>query len=80
MAHTLFIERTARTLCRLPLVLQWILKSPPCSTLLIHSTYPERQRTQAVDSLESPATKMLVGKEFFQKSGSQQYQNLTLVN
>ena len=80
MAHTLFIQRTARTLCRQPLVLQWILKSPHCSTILIHSTYLERQRTQAVDSLESPVTKVLVGKESFQKSGSQQYQNVTLVN
>ena len=79
MAHTLFIQRTERTPCRLPLVLQGILKSPHCFTLLIHSTCLERQRTQAVDSLESPVTKVLVCRGFFQKWGAQLYQNLPLV-
>ena len=79
MAHTLFIQRTERTPCRLPLVLQGILKSPHCFTLLIHSTCLERQRTQAVDSLESPVTKVSVCRGFFQKWGAQLYQNLPLV-
>ena len=79
MAHTLFIQRTERTPCRLPLVLQGILKSPHCSTLLIHSTCLERQRTQAVDSLESPVTKVLVCRGSFQKWDAQHYQNFTLV-
>ena len=59
MTHILFIQRTERTPCRLPLVLQGIHKSPHCSTLLIHSTCLERQRTQTVD-LKSPVTKVLV--------------------
>ena len=35
--QTLFIQRTEMTPCRLPLVLQGILKSPHYSTLLIRS-------------------------------------------
>ena len=50
MANTLFIQRTERTPCILPFVLQAILKGPHCSTLLIHSTCLERQITVAVDS------------------------------
>ena len=59
--HTLFIQRTERTPHRLPLFfLQGNLKSPHCSTILIHSSCLERQRTQAVDSLKSPVTKVKV--------------------
>ena len=70
MAHTLFIQRTERTPCRLPLVLQGILKSPHGSTLLIHTTCLERQRNQALDSLESPFTEVLVCRKSFQKWGN----------
>ena len=66
MAHTLFIQWTERTPCRLTLVLQGILKGPHCSTLIIHSTCLERKRTQVVDSLESPVTKVLVFSGYFQ--------------
>ena len=62
-------KRTERTPCRLQLVLQGILKSPHCSTLLIHSTCLERQRTQAVDSLASDVTPVVVRGGFFQKQG-----------
>ena len=55
------------------------LKSPHCSTILIHSSFLERQITQTVDSLESPVTKVLVCLGSFQKWGAQHYQNLTLV-
>ena len=79
MARTLFIQRTERTPCRLPLVLQGILKSPLCFTILIHSICLERQRIQAVDSLEFPVTKVLVCRGFVQKLGVQLYQNLPLV-
>ena len=79
LARNLFIQRTERTPCRLPLFLQGILKSPHCSTILIHSTCLERQRTQAVDSLEYPVTKVLVCRGSFQEWGAQHYQNLTLV-
>ena len=48
----MFIQWIERASCRLQLVLQGILKSPHCSTLLIHSTCLERQRNQAVYSLE----------------------------
>ena len=72
-------KRTERTPCRLQLVLQGILKTSHCSTPLIHSTCLERQRTQAVDSLESPVTKGLVCRESFQIWGAQHNQNLTLV-
>ena len=68
-AHTLFILRTERTPCRLPHVLQGLLKSPHCSTLLIHLTCVERQRTQAVDSLETHVTKALVCRGSLQKWG-----------
>ena len=78
IGQTLFIHRTERTSCRLPLVLQGILKSLHCFTILINSTCLERQRTQAVDSLESPVTKMLLCGEFFQKWGAQLYKNLPL--
>ena len=44
MAHTLFIESTERTPCRLTIVLQGFLKSPHCSTLLIHWTCPQEFR------------------------------------
>ena len=67
MAHTLFIQRTERTPDRLPPVLQGILKSPHCSTLLIHSTCLARKRTQAVDFLKSPVTKVLVCRGSLQK-------------
>ena len=71
MAHTLFIQRIERTPCRLPLVFQGKIKSPHCFTLLIHSTCLERQKNQAVDSLESPVTKVLVCRGIFQKLGAQ---------
>ena len=79
MAQTLFIQRTESTPCRLPLVLQGILKSPYCSSLLIQSTGLERQRTQAVDSLECPVTNVLVCRGTFKKWGDQHILNLTLV-
>ena len=79
MAHTMFIQRTERTPSRLPLILQGILKSPYCSTLLINSTCLEGQIIQAVDSLESPVRKVLVGRGLFQKWGAQHYKILTLV-
>ena len=66
MAHTLFIQRTERTPSRLTLVLQMILKSPHCFTLLIHTT-------QTVDSLESPVPKVLVCRGSFQKWGAIHY-------
>ena len=61
------------------LFLQRILNSPHCSTLVIHSTCLERQRTQAVDSLESPVTKVLVSRGSFKKWGAQHNQNLILI-
>ena len=79
LAQTLFIQRTESTPCRLPLVLQGIPKSSHCSTLLIQSTGLERQRIQAVDSLECPVTKVLVCRGTFKKWGAQHILNLTLV-
>ena len=65
----MYIKNKIKTLqqMRLPLVLQGILNSPYFSTLLIHSTFHERKRTQAVDALESPVTKVLVCGRSFQE-------------
>ena len=65
--RTLFILRTERTPCRVPLVWQGILRSPHCFTLLSHLTRLERQRTKAVDSLESPVTQAIVCRGSSQK-------------
>ena len=46
MAHTLYIQSTEWNICRLPLVSKGVLKSPHCVTLLIHSIWLDRQRTQ----------------------------------
>ena len=67
---TFFILRTKITLCRLPLVWQGTPRSPSCSGLLIHPTCLERQRQQAVDSLEPPVTQLVVCRESFRKYGA----------
>ena len=64
---TMFILMTERTPCRVPRVWQGILMSLHCSILIIHSTCLERQRTKAVDSLESPVTRVVVCKGSYQK-------------
>ena len=48
MAHTLFIQRTERTPADYHFLFTGNLKSPHCSTILIHSSCLERQRTQTV--------------------------------
>ena len=53
--------------CRPQLAAQFHLMSPYCSTLLIHSTCLERQRTQAVDSLDLDVPHILVCRGFPQK-------------
>ena len=80
MGHTLHIQRTKWNTFRIPLISLGILKSPHCFILLIHSDRLERQRTQTVDSLESPDQEVKVCKASFQKWGARQYQNLTLIN
>ena len=51
--HNLVIARAARTLRRLPPMAHKKLRSPHCSTLVIRSTRLERQRTMALDYLDS---------------------------
>ena len=54
------------------------LKGTP-AYYLIHSNRLERLRTQAVDSLESPVTELVVGRGSFRKWGVLHNQNFTLV-
>ena len=63
---TLFFLRAERPSCRLPHVLQRIPSTPHCSTVLIHSTRPGRQRTQAVVCLASDVTQVVVCGGSFQ--------------
>ena len=79
IAHILFIPRTERTPCRIPLVWQGILRSQYFSTLLIHSICLERKRSKAVDSFKSPVSQVFVCRGSFQKWGAQHYQNIILV-
>ena len=60
MVITLFFLRAERTLCRLQHVANQNLRSPFCSTLVIHSTHVKRQRTLAVDSIDSGGLELVV--------------------
>ena len=69
MQGTLFILRAETTLCRLPLVAHQNPRSSYCSTLVFHSTSLEKQRTLAVDSIDSGVPQVVVCRGSTQKKG-----------